>query len=424
MIDTRILRDHPDRVRKAIELKKFECDLDAVLELDRMHRIMITRAESARAEQKKASAEMAKMEKNSPEFHSRLKELKSLSQAVKGLQGELQQIESEWEKVLRTVPNLPHETVPKGESEEENVVARRWGEVGRVSAGAKPHYEISGFEEAVDFESGNRVTGAGFPFFLGDTARFVRALISFFLDEATEAGYTEVHPPLLVNAESAMATGQLPDKEKQMYELEGDQFFLIPTAEVPITNLLRGRTVKVSDLPVRMCGYTPNFRREAGSYGKNVRGLNRVHQFDKVELVNWTHPKSSYDELENLLKHVEGLLQKLELPYRVLLMCTGEIGFPHAKQYDFEVWCGGQKRWMEVSSCSNFADFQARRAGIRYRAEDGELNFVHTLNGSGLALPRTLAALFENNLLEDGSIRVPESLQGYFGEETLKFSHP
>ena len=257
---------------------------------------------------------------------------------------------------------------------------------------------------------------------MGNTARFVRALISFFLDEAMKAGYTEVHPPLLVNAESAMATGQLPDKEKQMYEIEGDRFFLIPTAEVPITNLLRGKSGQVSELPVRMCGYTPNFRREAGSYGKDVRGLNRVHQFDKVELVNWVQPESSYDELEDLLNHAEGLLKKLELPYRVLLMCAGEIGFPHAKQYDLEVWCGGQKRWMEVSSCSNFTDFQARRAGIHFRAENGDFNFVHILNGSALALPRTLAALFENNLLEDGSIKVPESLQEYFREETLKFT--
>lgn len=422
MIDIRILRANPDQVRKAIELKKFECDLEALLEIDRLRRVLITRAETARAKQKKANAEMAKMERDSAQFHSRLKEMKSLSQVVKGLQGELQEIESKWEEKLRSVPNLPHETVPEGESEEDNLVVRSWGEPEEVSALAKPHYEIPGFESAVDFESGTRVTGAGFPFFVGNTARFVRALISFFLDEAMKAGYTEVHPPLLVNAESAMATGQLPDKEKQMYELEGDRFFLIPTAEVPITNLLRGKTVQVSELPVRMCGYTPNFRREAGSYGKDVRGLNRVHQFDKVELVNWVQPESSYDELEDLLNHAEGLLKKLELPYRVLLMCAGEIGFPHAKQYDLEVWCGGQKRWMEVSSCSNFTDFQARRAGIHFRAENGDFNFVHTLNGSALALPRTLAALFENNLLEDGSIKVPESLQEYFREETLKFT--
>ena len=341
MIDTRILRDHPDRVRKAIEQKKFDCDLDAILELDRMRRAIITKAESARFKQNKASAEMKDLDKSSPLFHSRLKFLKSLSLEVKQLQREQQQVEERWGEAQRTVPNLPHETVPVGEDEEANAVIRKWGEVESVSVWAKPHYEIPGFEGAVDFESGTRVTGAGFPFFLGKTAKFVRTLISYFLDEAAAAGYREVHPPLLVNAESATATGQLPDKEGQMYELNGDRYFLIPTAEVPITNLLRGRTLEGSDLPVRMCGYTPCFRREAGSYGKEVRGLNRVHQFDKVELVNWVHPERSYEELENLLKHVEGLLQKLELPYRVLLMCTGEIGFPHAKQYDLEVWCGG-----------------------------------------------------------------------------------
>jgi seryl-tRNA synthetase len=254
---------------------------------------------------------------------------------------------------------------------------------------------------------------------IGGMARLVRSLLQLFLDEAGRAGYCEVMTPLLVNEESARATGHLPDKEGQMYELANERFFLIPTAEVPITNYFREEILEFCDLPVAWCGYTPCFRREAGSYGKEVRGLNRIHQFDKVELVRWVHPEDSYEELEQMLKHVEGLLQKLELPFRVLLMCTGEIGFPHAKQYDFEVWAGGQKRWLEVSSCSNFTDFQARRSNIRYRDQSGRLGHVHTLNGSALAIPRVLAALLENNLQEGNCVHLPQAVAEIFGDEVL-----
>ena len=267
------------------------------------------------------------------------------------------------------------------------------------------------------------MTGAGFPFYIGSGAKLVRALIRFFLEENAAAGYVEVAPPIFVNAASATATGQLPDKEGQMYETTVDRLYAVPTAEVPLTNFFRDEIVEESALPLNRCAYTPCFRREAGSYGKDVRGLNRLHQFDKVELLKWVHPDTSYDELEKLRGDAERLLQKLELPYRVLLMCGGDTGFAQAKKYDLEVWSAGQKRWLEVSSCSNFEAFQARRAQIRFRAKTtGRPELVHTLNGSALAVPRVLAALLENNLQADGRVRLPAALAPYFGQEHLSFA--
>ena len=272
----------------------------------------------------------------------------------------------------------------------------------------RPIGRFPGFDRLFDFARGAKVTGAGFPFYVGDAARLVRALVAFFLEEDARAGYVEVNPPIFVNAASATATGQLPDKEGQMYETTTDRFYAVPTAEVPLTNFFRDEILDEAVLPVRRCAYTPCFRREAGSYGKDVRGLNRLHQFDKVELLKWVHPSPSYEELEELRADAERLLQKLELPYRVLLMCGGDLGFAQAKKYDLEVWAAGQKRWLEVSSCSNFEAFQARRAQIRFRSkETGRPELVHTLNGSGLAVPRVLAALLENNLQPDGRVRIP-----------------
>jgi len=307
-----------------------------------------------------------------------------------------------------------------GHNETDNVVHSTWGDINTLSPHARPHYDLEWFGKYVDLERGTKVTGSGFPFFIGPVARLVRSLLQFFLDENSAAGFTEVMPPILVNPASAMATGQLPDKEGQMYHAKTDDLYLIPTAEVPVTNLYRDEILDAADLPRYACAYTPCFRREAGSYGKDVRGLNRVHQFDKVELVKWVHPEQSFDELEHLRAHAETLLQKLGLPYRVLLICSGDIGFPHAKQYDLEVWAAGQQRWLEVSSISNFTDFQARRANIRFREAGGKPQVVHTLNGSGLAIPRVLAAILENCLQEDGSVTIPEVLRDRFGSDTLK----
>jgi seryl-tRNA synthetase len=350
----------------------------------------------------------------------RLAALKGISQEVKELDKVAQKEIEEWNRLMLTIPNLPHESVPDGRTEQDNVVAATWGDPASASPHAIPHFDIPWFSRAVDFERGVKVTGAGFPFYVGEMARLVRALVSFFLEEARAAGYEEVWAPLLVNPASATATGQLPDKEGQMYHVAGDDFYLIPTAEVPVTNFFRDEIFAEKDLPVYRCGYTPCFRREAGSWGAHVRGLNRLHQFDKVELVKWVHPATSFDELDKLRADAERLLQKLGLPYRVLLICAGDIGFPHAKQFDLEVWAAGQKRWLEVSSCSNFTDFQARRAGIRFRPRDGgKPEVVHTLNGSALAVPRVLAAILENNLQADGRVRVPDCLRRWFEAETL-----
>lgn len=424
MIDIKLLRENPEAVRQGIAKKKFSVDLDALLELDAQRRSALTDAQNARAAQKAQSAQISQFkDKSSAEFKEKVAAMKAVADEVKALEGKAEEIEAQWKALLMQVPNVPDASVPLGKSEEDNVVAVQWGSKDDVSPHALAHWDIPWFSKAVDFESGVKVTGAGFPFYLGDMARLVRGLITFFLDEAAVAGYSEVMSPLLVNAASATATGQLPDKEGQMYHATNDDLYLIPTAEVPVTNFFRDAIFEEKELPVYRCGYTPCFRREAGSWGAHVRGLNRLHQFDKVELVKWTHPQQSFQELEKLRADAERLLQKLELPYRVLLMCAGDIGFPHAKQYDLEIWAGGQKRWLEVSSCSNFTDFQARRANIRYRPEDGgKPEVVHTLNGSALAVPRVLAGLLENNLQADGSLRIPACLRPYLGGvEQLRF---
>lgn len=420
MIDLKLLRENPELVREGIRKKKFTCDLDAIFDLDDKRRACVAEAEKARALQKSANNEMAHMEKGSPSFLAKVKELKAISDNVKELEEKAKEMDGLWKALFLTIPNIPDASVPVGKDEADNKVTATWGDTASVSKFAKPHYDIPWFNKYLDFPRGVKVTGAGFPFYRGDMARLVRALISFYLDEARKNGYEELMAPILVNAESAMATGALPDKEGQMYEATRDAFYLIPTAEVPVTNFYRDETFDEKDLPVYHCGYTPCFRREAGSWGKDVRGLNRLHQFDKVELVKWTHPDTSFDELEKLRLDAEGILKKLELPYRVLLICTGDIGFSHAKQYDLEVWAGGQKRWLEVSSCSNFTDFQARRAGIRYRPRaGGKAEVVHTLNGSALAVPRVLAAILENNIQEDGRVRVPKALKPWYGDEFI-----
>jgi seryl-tRNA synthetase len=422
MLDPKLLRESPEVVRAAIAKKHLEVDLDAVLALDAQWRAQLGEVESFRARQKSANGEMAALKKGSPEFAAKVQEMKTLSAQVKEKEAQLATVEAQWRAAMLTLPNIPHASVPEGRTPAQNVVQTTRGSIEAASPCAKPHWEIPGFDRLVDFPRGAKVTGAGFPFFVGDGARLVRAMIQFFLDAAGQAGYREVSPPILVNAASATAVGQLPDKEGQMYQTVEDQLYLVPTAETPLTNYFRDEILDEAALPVYRCAYTPCFRREAGSYGKDVRGLNRVHQFDKVELLKWVHPSKSYDELETLRAHAESLLQKLELPYRVLLMCGGDMGFAQAKKYDLEVWAAGQKRWLEVSSCSNFEAFQARRAQIRFRSkETGKPELVHTLNGSGLAVPRTLAALLENNLQADGRVRVPPALTPYFGKEWLSF---
>lgn len=419
MIDLKLLRDNPDLVKRAVGRKKFDVDIDSILQLDKERRAVVTEAEQARARQKAANTEMAELPKGSDAFKQKVQEMREVSARVKELQTRQAEMEAEWEKVFLTIPNLPHESVPEGRTEEDNVVAETWGDPEAQSPHAKAHWDIPWFSKMVDLERGAKIAGAGFPVFVGDMARLVRSLLQYFLDENTKQGFVEVSPPILVNPASATAVGQLPDKEGMMYYVGGDNLYLVPTAETSVTNLYRDEVLQLTDLPLMHCAYTPCFRREAGSHGKEVRGLNRVHQFDKVELLKWVHPSKSFDELESLRRHAESLVRGLGLPMRTLLMCSGDIGFSHSKQYDLEVWAAGQKRWLEVSSCSNFTDFQARRANIRFRDEDGKLHFVHTLNGSGLAVPRILAAIIENNLQADGTVKVPEVLLPYMGKSTI-----
>jgi len=423
MLDPKLIRETPDLVRAAIAKKHLDVDLDAVLAIDASWRSQLQEVELLRGKQKAANNEMAKLPKGTPEFQAKVAEMKAVSGQVKEREVQLKETEDRFRQAMLSVPNLPHASVPEGKTPEENVVFSTHGDATTDRPAAKPHWEIPGFEKLFDFSRGAKVTGAGFPFYVGDGARIVRALLHFFLDEDAKAGYVEVNPPIFVNAASATATGQLPDKEGQMYETTPDHLYAVPTAEVPLTNFFRDEILEESALPVYRCAYTPCFRREAGSYGKDVRGLNRLHQFDKVELLKWVHPSTSYEELDKLRADAERILQKLDLPYRVLLMCGGDLGFAQAKKYDLEVWSAGQKRWLEVSSCSNFETFQARRAQIRYRVkETGKPELVHTLNGSGLAVPRVLAAILENNLQPDGRVKIPAPLVPYFGKDYLTFA--
>jgi seryl-tRNA synthetase len=423
MLDAKLIRETPDIVRAAIAKKHLKVDLDGVIAADAAWRAQLQEVEHLRAVQKAANAAMASLAKGSPEFAAKLAEMRAVSTQVKEREAGLKSAEEAFREAMLTLPNLPHSSVPEGRTPEENVVLSTHGDPAAAGPHAVAHWDIPGFSGLFDFERGSKVTGAGFPFFIGDGARLVRALINFFLEEDAVAGYVEVSPPIFVNAASATATGQLPDKEGQMYETTPDRLFAVPTAEVPLTNFYRDEILDEAALPIKRCAYTPCFRREAGSYGKDVRGLNRLHQFDKVELLKWVHPSASYDELDLLKADVEKLLQKLGLPYRVLLMCGGDMGFAQSKKYDLEVWAAGQKRWLEVSSCSNFEAFQARRAQIRFRPkESGKAELVHTLNGSGLAVPRVLAAILENNLEGDGRVRIPAALVPYFGKTHLAFA--
>ncbi|MDR2377447.1 MAG: serine--tRNA ligase [Puniceicoccales bacterium] len=434
-LDIQWCRAHPDQLRAGVAQKKFDGDIDAFLALDFEWRQQLSQVEVLRAEQNKASEALSRLEKSSESFCSEVERLRALSRRLKAQEEALHQLEARWEEAFLAIPNLPHPSAPSGKMARDNrEIPQPYRDLRKaegdgpykpqaVSPQALPHYEIPGFGRAIDFARGAKVSGAGFPFYVGDMARLVRALIAFFLEEARSRGYIELLPPLFVNAPSARATGQLPDKEGQMYQASEDGLYAVPTAEVPVTNFFRDEVFEAKELPIYRCAYTPCFRREAGSWGKEVRGLNRLHQFDKVELVKWVEPERGLEELESLRADAEMLLQKLELPYRVLEICTGDMGFPHAKQYDLEVWAGGQKRWLEVSSCSYFTDFQARRARIRFRdGKTGQTAFVHTLNGSGLAVPRVLAALLENFLQEDRkSVAIPQVLRPWFPEEYLHF---
>lgn len=426
MLDLRFIRENPEAVRDAIRAKQLPDALDALDRLllaDEEHRLLRRDLEEKQSARNASSRRIGELKRAGQDTDALMAEMGALSEEVKRLEEKERSLQQSIDTLLLEIPNLPHPSVPYGASEHDNVVDKEWGERRAFAFAPKPHWELMSARGWVDLEAGVKVTGGGFPVFRGAGARLVRALQNYFLDRLEAAGYTEVIPPLMVNAASATGTGQLPDKEGQMYEVM-DGFFLIPTSEVPVTNLYRDEILDTAQLPIKLTAFTPCFRREAGSYGKDVRGLNRVHQFDKVEMVQFTAPEASYEGLEEMTRHSESLLEELGLPYRRLLMCTGDMGFTQAKKYDLEVWSPGQERWLEVSSVSNMEAFQARRLQTRARpggaAGKGKPETVHTLNGSALAFPRTIAALLETYQNEDGTVTVPEALRPYLGRELLE----
>ncbi len=420
MLDIHFIRENTALVKQGM-LNKGEREttiVDQVLAIDESWRKLKSEADQLRNESnaraKSVGQLMAQGKKD--EAQVIITETAAAKDKIKDLDGAVETAESQRNELLLRIPNIPHPSVPVGSTPDDNVTVHTWGEV-LTDDWRKPHWDVVAEQGWIDFERGVKVTGAGFPFYVGPAARLQRALINYFLDQGAKNGYQELQAPYFVNEDSARGTGQIPDKEDQMYTIPRDGFFAIPTAEVPVTNFHRDEILNT--LPVKYCAYTPCWRREAGSYGKDVRGLNRLHQFDKVELVKLVHPDTSYDELESLRRDAEGLLESLGLHYRTLFMCTGDMGFTQTKKYDLEVWSPGQKRWLEVSSCSNFEAFQARRMKIRYRDESGKPQLVHTLNGSGLALPRVMSAILETYQEPSGKIRVPDVLKGYLGSDFL-----
>ncbi len=422
MLQINYIRQHASLVKERLALKNFKQTelVDELLALDENLREQKSVTESLQAAINTASKEigllMAKGEKEIAE--EKKMQVTTLKNELSEKNQLLVLLEEKFNTTLLILPNLPHETVPAGKTPEDNKVLREGGNIPSLPQNAQPHWELIKQYDLIDFETGAKITGSGFPLYKGKGAKLQRSLIQYFLDYNTGAGYTEYLPPLMVNEATAYGTGQLPDKEGQMYHMPADGFYMIPTAEVPVTNIYSNEIIRENELPIKMTAYTPCFRREAGSFGADVRGLNRVHQFDKVEIIQLVHPAKSYDVLDEMVFHVERLLQFLELPYRILRLCGGDMSFTSALTYDFEVYSAAQKKWLEVSSVSNFETFQTNRMKIRYRDENNKTQLLHSLNGSSLALPRIVAALLENNQAEDG-IHLPKVLHTYFGAPVI-----
>ena len=422
MIPIQLIKEKPDFIVERLAVKNFNAKelVEKICSLDDARKTTQKQMDDTLAEANRKAAEIGKLfkEGKTAEANALRDETAQMKTSIKDMETRLEEVKNELEKTILFLPNLPHASVPKGKSAEDNENVYEEGVMPQLPADAVPHWDLAAKYNIVDFELGNKVTGAGFPFYRGKGARLQRALINFFLDRAIAAGYEEYQPPLMVNEDSGFGTGQLPDKDGQMYHVGIDGFYLIPTAEVPITNIYRNVILKESDFPLKNVAYSACFRREAGSYGKDVRGLNRLHQFDKVEIVQIQHPEKSYAALEDMKDHVAGLLRQLELPFRILRLCGGDMSFTSALTFDFEVYSAAQQRWLEVSSVSNFEDYQANRLKCRFKDKEGKNNLVHTLNGSALALPRIVAALLENNQTEKG-IRIPKVLQPYTGFEMI-----
>lgn len=423
MLDVKQIKENKAVFLTALQKRSFDATVlfDQLLRLDEDRRTTQKQLDDTLAQSNKLSKEIGLLFKagKQEEANTIKAQTGELKETSKQLNETMEKIQLQLKELLYQIPNIPNTSVPAGQSEDDNEEIFTEGKVPQLPETALPHWELAKKYDLIDFELGNKITGAGFPVFKGKGAKLQRALIAYFLDKNTQAGYQEVQVPLLVNEASGYGTGQLPDKEGQMYHVTGDNLYLIPTAEVPITNIYRDDILNEADLPIQLTGYTPCFRREAGSYGAHVRGLNRLHQFDKVELVNITTPEESYKMLEQMVEHVKGILQELKLPYRILRLCGGDLGFTSALTFDFEVFSTAQDRWLEISSVSNFESFQANRLKIRYKNKDNKKQLVHTLNGSSLALPRVIAGILENYQTEEG-IKIPEVLVPYTGFEWIK----
>ena len=422
MLTLKTLRDDPERVIAKLKVKNFDAKpiVDKVLELDALRRALQTESDALLSVQKQKAAEIGSLMKQG--LKDEAEEVKAEVAGIKAKSNDLlarmDLATKELEDNMVLLPNMPCDLVPEGKNSDDNLVVKMGGPEVKLPEGALPHWELAKKYDIIDFDLGVKITGAGFPVYKGKGAKLQRALINFFLDFNTAAGYKEVEPPVMVNKESGFGTGQLPDKEGQMYHANLDDFYMVPTAEVPVTNIFRDVILQQNEIPQRLTAYTPCFRREAGSYGKDVRGLNRLHQFDKVEIVRVEKPEDSYAALDDMVAHVEALVNKLGLKYRILRLCGGDLSFTSAITYDFELWSGAQGRWLEISSVSNFETYQANRLHLRYRDEEGKIQLAHTLNGSSLALPRVVAALLEDNQTPDGII-IPEVLRPYTGFDKI-----
>lgn len=419
MLDLKFVRENDKAVRSALAARSgYNVDIDVFIDLDQDRRKLLTRLDELREQRNLANDEISQLLREKKDAKPKIEAMKEIAQKISALEPQVKDLEARVEEILMRIPNMPHVSVPVG-SPEKNQYIRQVGEPVKFDFKPKPHFEIAEALDIIDFKRASKIAGSNFIVYKGAGARLERALLSFMLDLHTRThGYTEIFPPFLVNRASMIGTGQLPKMEEDMYKLKDEDLFLIPTAEVPVTNLHRDETLKEEDLPILYAAYTACFRREAGSYGKDTRGLMRVHQFDKVELVKFVKPENSYDELEKLVAHAEKVLQLLGLSYRVVMLATGDLSFAAAKCYDLEAYAAGLDKWLEVSSCSNFEDFQARRAGIKFKGKTtAKPTYVHTLNGSGVALARTMAAILENYQAQDGSVTIPQVLRPYMGGE-------
>ena len=421
MLDLKFVRSNPEVVQKALEKRGSNLSLSDFLASEEKRRKLLFEVEQLKSQRNIVSEDIAKLKKSGQNAEDMILEMRNVSQQIKAMDDQVRELDEEITKIILNIPNIPHESVPAGLSEEDNEEVRKWGEIKTYDFEPKAHWDIGENLNILDFERGSKVTGARFTFYKGLGARLERSLINLMLDLHTqEHGYTEIFPPFMVNRESMTGTGQLPKFEEDAFKIMGTDYFLIPTAEVPVTNLYRDEILGGENLPIYHCAYSACFRAEAGAHGRDTRGLIRQHQFNKVELVKFANPENSYDELEKLVGNAEKVLQLLELPYRVVNLCAGDLGFSSAKTYDIEVWLPSFNTYREISSCSNFEGYQARRANIRFRPKEGKINFVHTLNGSGLAIGRTVAAILENYQQADGSVIIPEVLRPYMRAEKIE----